>query len=219
MGLWNLRRILAKRGRLGSWQGKRWIGIAAIILVVVLPLSLIGLRARAKPMVLPIFRSLAESRIQLLVREVADEITAKEEYRQICQLTYAKDGAVQGLVVDSRSANQLVADLTCALKERLTKVTLTCRMQSGDVLFPKLFSGSGIPFTVRGSLYGGASAKLVSDLTEGGLNQTLHRLEVEVTVPVTLMVMGETEEFCITSRILLGESVIVGAMPSGVVAG
>ena len=49
------------------------------------------------------------------------------------------------------------------------------------------------------------------------MNQTLHRLEVEVSVSLTMIVLGETSEFCVTSRILLGEAVIVGAMPGGVV--
>lgn len=219
MGLWNWKRIISRRGGWSRARNLRLISVVALILLIAMLFSLIVLRAKAKPLVLPIFRSLAVSRIQLLVREVAEEITQQEEYQEICRFTYAADGTVQGLIVDSYSANQLVADLTHALRERLSKVTLTCKMQSGDVLFPKLFSGSGIPFTVRGSLYGGASAHLVSDLMEGGLNQTLHRLEVEVTVPVTLTVMGEVEEFSITSRILFGETVIVGAIPGGVVVG
>ena len=212
--LWNWRRFLPRRVNVRS-LGR--VAVAVLLLCGILCLTLAGLRAKARPLALPIFRSLAESRVQSLVREVAKELTQREEYRGICSFTYQEDGKIAGLWVDSYSANRLVAELTDLLRDRLNRLALSCKVHSGDVIFPKLFSGSGIPFTVRGSLYGGASARLVSDLVEGGLNQTLHRLEVEVSVPLTMTVLGETAEFCVTSRILLGEAVIVGAMPGGVV--
>ena len=216
MALWNLRRYFPRRlCRQSLWRMLLVVSLA----IGLLGLSLAGLRARARPLAIPVFRSMAESRVQLLVRETADQIIEKEEYKGICALTYEENGKIAGVWVDSHSANRLVAELTARLRRQLSSVSLSCKMHSGDVIFPKLFSGCGFSFTIRGSLYGGVSAKLVSELVEGGLNQTLHRLEVEVNVPLTMTVLGESAEFTVISRILLGEAVIVGAMPSGVVVG
>lgn len=216
MALWKLRRLLGHRGV------ERWLicGMSLLLAGAMLcSVGLIGLRAKARPLAIPVFRSMAESRVQELVRMTAEEILLKEEYSAICTLAYQGDGKIAGLLVDSHSANRLAAELTASLRQRLANLPLSCRVRCGDVLFPRLFSGGGIAFSVKGSLYGGASAKLVSDLIEGGLNQTLHRLEIEVSVPVTMTVLGEREAFTVTSRILLCESVIVGAMPGGVVVG
>ena len=216
MALWNLRRIIPRRGA-GRWLIS--VGAALLAGAMIITVALAGLRASAKPLAIPVFRSMAESRVQELVRMTAEEILLKDEYSTICTLAYQGDGKIAGLSVDSHSANRLVAELIASLRKRLSRITLSCKVRCGDVLFPRFFSGGGIAFSVKGSLYGGASAKLVSDLIEGGLNQTLHRLEVEVSVPVTMTVLGDREAFTVTSRILLCESVIVGAMPGGVVVG
>lgn len=186
------------------------------VLLLALPLAGLGLRARAMPLALPIFRSIAESRVDRMVREVAGSMLSEEGSQAFCAFSYSADGSVRGLLVDSERANRFVSEFTYALEEQLAEIELSCQIRSGDLLFPRFFSGSGIPLTVRGSLYGGASAKLVSSLTEGSINQTLHRIEVEVTVPLTLTVLGETEQFTVTSLILLGEAVIVGNTVSGV---
>lgn len=216
MALWNLRRRIPRR-----WGRRELMGAAGICLLtaVLATVILLGLRAGARPIALPVMRGMAESRVQELVRQTAEELLVKEEYGSICAFAYHADGSIAGLSVDSRRANQLAAELTAALRGKMEHVSLSCKLKSGDVLWSKLYSGSGIPFSVRGSLYGGASARLVSDLKEGGLNQTLHRLEIEVTIPLTMTVLGEREAFSVTVRILLCESVIVGAMPGGVVVG
>ena len=211
----NWKRLCSRRDR------RRWLRMLTVLfaLIAVGSIGLVGLRARAKPMAIPVFRNLAESCVEEIVQQTAEELLAQEEYSAICTLAYQGDGTIAGLAVDSRSANRLVAELTSALRQRLAHVPLTCQVQSGDILFPRLFSGGGIRFSVRGSVYGSAMAKLVSNLAEGGLNQTMHRLEIEVNVPVTLTVLGESEERVITTRILLCESVIVGGLPGGVVVG
>lgn len=213
MRLGVLRRVL--RGRRRKWVFRAVVVIMVLVFLILPPI----LRARAAPLALPIFESIAESRVQKLVRETAEELTASGEYGEFCTLRCTADGTVQGLVVESGEVRRYAADLSAALERELAGVKLFCKIRSGDILFPKLFSGSGFDLTVRGSLYGGASARTVSSLEEGGLNQTLHRLELEVTVPLTLTVLGREEQLTVISRILIGEAVIVGAIPGGIVVG
>lgn len=213
MRLGNLRRFFRSR------KMRRCFWIALCLLVIVLPLILLGLRARAAPLALPVFESIAESRVQQLVRKTAEELSDSGDYGEFCRLQYASDGSVQGLVVDTNGVRRYAADLSAALGKELAGMKLSCKIRSGDLIFPKLFSGSGFSLTVKGSLYGGASARTVSSLEEGGLNQTLHRLELEVTVPLTLTVLGREEQITVVSRILISEAVIVGAIPGGVVVG
>lgn len=212
MRLGVLRRLAGGRGKSKNRR------ITAGLLLLGFFLSLWGLRVRAAPLALPIFESLAESHVQRIVREAAEELAASEEYGEFCSMQYAADGSLQGLVVGN-GVRRYAADLSAALEKKLSGIRLSCRIRCGDLLFPSLFSGKGFSLKVTGSLYGGASARTVSALEEGGLNQTLHRLELEVTVPLTLTVMGREEQRTVVSRILLSEAVIVGAVPGGVVMG
>ncbi len=198
------------------WPWRRWRRPMRVggILLLIPGLLLTGLRLLAAPMAMPVFESIAESRVQRIVRLQAAELMEKGKYGEFCTLHYGADGSVQGVAVDSLAAEAFATALTHELERELRHLRLSCRIRSGDLIFPRLFSGSGWKFTVRGSLYGGASARMCSSLEEGGLNQTLHRLELEVSVPCTLTVLGKERQLCIVTRILMGEAVIVGALVS-----
>ncbi len=213
MRLGILRRLSHNRG------SRRWGRIAVCLGLLGVVLMTVGLRAKAAPLALPIFESIAESRVQKLVRETAQELAESGEYGDFCALQCSADGSVQGLVVDSGEVRRYAADLLAALERELSGMRLSCKIRSGDLILSRLFSGKGFYLTVTGSLYGGASARTVSSLEEGGLNQTLHRLELEVTVPLTLTVLGREEQLTVVSRIPISEAVIVGAIPGGVVVG
>ena len=45
------------------------------------------------------------------------------------------------------------------------------------------------------------------------MNQTLHRIELEVAVPVTLILPGGQTELTIETGLRVAETVIVGAVP------
>ena len=196
---------------------KRAAAFLLVIVMILLPIFVLAIRARAAPLAIPIFESVAESRVKRIVSETAEELISARERADFCTLTYASDGSVKSVWVDSVAVNRFQTELSQKLEKKLSGMTLSCRIQSGDLIYPHLFSGSGLPLIVRGSVYGGVSAQIVSELSEGGLNQSLHRLKVEVTAPLTITVLGKETRLTVTTHVLISEMVIVGALPGGVV--
>ena len=58
-----------------------------------------------------------------------------------------------------------------------------------------------------------SEADFYSQFTEAGINQTLHQLNMEVFLDVTVLVLGATSDFTISSHMVVAETVIVGAVP------
>ena len=62
-------------------------------------------------------------------------------------------------------------------------------------------------------LLGGVEANVVSEFTESGINQTLHRIYLDVTTDVNITtpfnIIGNSH----TTKVLLAESIIVGRVP------
>ena len=52
-----------------------------------------------------------------------------------------------------------------------------------------------------------------SYFTEAGINQTLQKLTMDVSVDVTILVLGRTESFTVTSQVVVAETIIVGQVP------
>lgn len=60
---------------------------------------------------------------------------------------------------------------------------------------------------------GNVLTDLKSEFTEAGINQTLHRVYLEVVCNVTVLTPYETITESITNQVLLIEGVIVGNIP------
>ena len=59
-----------------------------------------------------------------------------------------------------------------------------------------------------------SDATFSSTFSHAGINQTLHKLTMEVSVDVAVLVLGETSSFTVNSEVVVAETVIVGEVPN-----
>ena len=60
---------------------------------------------------------------------------------------------------------------------------------------------------------GGRGRMQLRPCTEAGINQTLQQLTMTVSVDVSILVLGRTESFTVTSQVVVAETIIVGQVP------
>ena len=83
----------------------------------------------------------------------------------------------------------------------------------GSLFLPEFLSGKGPSIPVHILSIRNSDAVFLSDLTQAGINQTLHKLIMEVSVDVSVLILGQTGSFTITSEVVVAETVIVGQVP------
>lgn len=64
------------------------------------------------------------------------------------------------------------------------------------------------------STIGNVETDLVSEFSQAGINQTKHRIFLEVNCSVTILTPFDTIEQNIKNQVLIAEAVIVGDVPS-----
>ena len=84
----------------------------------------------------------------------------------------------------------------------------------GSLVLPEVFSGRGPGIPVEILSIRNSDASFSSRFTEAGINQTLQQLIMEVSVDVTVLVLGKTDSFTVTSQVVVAETVIVGQVPN-----
>lgn len=84
----------------------------------------------------------------------------------------------------------------------------------GSLILPELFSGKGFQIPVLVHSISNSDASFSSNFTEAGINQTLQQLTMEVVVDVTILVLGQTNSFTVSSHVVVAETVIVGQVPN-----
>ena len=86
-------------------------------------------------------------------------------------------------------------------------------MPVGSLTGISLFSGRGFSLPVEVVAVGSAHGDFQSQFTSAGINQTRHRILLEVTVSVEILLPGETMQTEICPQVPIAETVIVGQVP------
>lgn len=77
----------------------------------------------------------------------------------------------------------------------------------------KFFSGLGPDIQIKMMTDGTVETELKSEFKDAGINQTLHRIYLEVRCKVSILTPYDTIEETIKNQVLLAEGVIIGNIP------
>ena len=84
----------------------------------------------------------------------------------------------------------------------------------GNLLGVDLLSGYGPSIKMKVVLFGTVETDLRSEFITKGINQTLHRVYLQIDCPVQILSSYKTMEENISNQFLLAENVILGEIPS-----
>jgi hypothetical protein len=83
----------------------------------------------------------------------------------------------------------------------------------GSLILPEFISGRGPAIPVQILSIRNSDGSFSSNFTEAGINQTLHQLSMQVSVDVSILVLGKAESFTVSSQVVVAETIIVGQVP------
>ena len=110
--------------------------------------------------------------------------------------------------------NRLKTDILNLINDEILALdTSDIGIPIGSLFFPELLSGKGPVIPVQIMSIRNSDAALFSNFEEAGINQTIQRLSMEVSVDVTVLVLGKTNNFTVASQVVVAETVIVGQVP------
>ena len=111
--------------------------------------------------------------------------------------------------------NEITSDIAIKIQDEFDKT------QNGDVFVrlgtltgSKLLSGRGPKVKFKIVTNGNVETDLKSEFTSAGINQTLHRIYLNVTCKVVILTPFNSVEEEIKNQVLLAEAVIVGNIPN-----
>ena len=111
--------------------------------------------------------------------------------------------------------NHLKTDILNIINDEILALdTADIGIPLGSLFLPEFFSGKGPAIPVHILSIRNSDATFESNFSQAGINQTLHQLNMIVSVDVSVLVMGETDSFTIHSEVVVAETVIIGDVPS-----
>ena len=208
-GPWRLKLERRLRRGLPPWV-LTWL-VAAAVMCAAVRLTESALR--------PVLAAAARYQVRSQVTAAVEQWAARDlqergvDYSDFVTITRNEAGEITALSADMARLNLLRAELSAHLLERLEDSQLELTVPVGSLLPLEPTWARGPELHLRALALGTASAEFESEFTSAGINQTRHRLWLELSVPVTVLLPGGGEELTVDSRLCVAETVIVGRVP------
>lgn len=90
---------------------------------------------------------------------------------------------------------------------------MTVRIPTGTLLNGDLLTGRGPRIPVKISLSGAAATQMSSYFESAGINQTSHRLVMDITVTLYAAIPGNDATTTLETSFIIAETVLVGKVP------
>jgi sporulation protein YunB len=195
---------------------RRW-KLMLLLILMGLIWSFLGLRSRLWPVV----RSLARTQVTNTASDLINDAILEQimdgpiQYDRIVYFEKDLNGRITALKTNMAEVNRLKTEtLNLINDEILAQDTENLGVSLGSLILPEFFSGKGPSIPVRILAIRNSDASFHSEFTEAGINQTLQKLRMDVIVDVTILVLGQTETFTVSSQMVVAETIIVGDVPA-----
>ena len=187
------------------------------IIILVLLIILLTLRSKYRFVI----RDLAQTSVMNTTSDMTNDAISKQiaageiAYDRIVYFEKDLDGRITALKTNMSEVNRLKTEVLNIINDEILALDHSdIGIPMGSLFLPELFSGRGPAIPVHILSIRNSDASFASSFSQAGINQTLHRLNMEVTIDVAVLVLGETSSFTVSSEVVVAETIIVGQVPN-----
>ncbi|MCI9678072.1 MAG: sporulation protein YunB [Oscillospiraceae bacterium] len=185
---------------------------AAVMLTTLSAVGMIHLRS--------LLGNLAVTRVsnmvsRLVVAAVDEAVQSGEvQYDRLITIEKDNEGHITALQSNMAGFNALQASISEDVLRRMEEIsTSDLSIPLGTLTGSALLAGRGPSFTVRMQSTGSCTATFSNDFSDAGINQTTHRILLNVDVSVSILLPGFRTGTKVSNTFSVAETVIVGAVP------
>lgn len=168
----------------------------------------------------PVIQSLAETQVKNTTSDLTNDAIAKQiaagniAYDRIVYFEKDLNGRITALKTNIGEVNRLKTDILNIINDEILALdTSDIGIPVGSLFLPEFFSGKGPAIPIQILAIRNSDANFSSTFSQAGINQTLHRLNMHVSVDVAVLILGQTSSFTVDSEVVVAETVIVGDVP------
>ena len=187
-----------------------------IILLVLTILGLVFFRIKYNEAI----RALAETQVINTTSDLINDAIDRQiedgtiQYDRMVYFEKDLDGRITALKTNMSEVNRLKTDILNLINDEILALsTDDLGIPLGNLFLPELLSGRGPSIPVQILSIRNSDASFSSNFSEAGINQTLQQMNMHVSVDVTVLVLGQTNSFTVSSQVIVAETIIVGDVP------
>lgn len=165
-------------------------------------------------------RGLAQTQVKNTTSDLINDAIDKQietgnvQYDRIVYFEKDLNGRITALKTNMSEVNRLKTDILNIINDEILALETTeLGISVGSLILPEIFSGRGPRIPLQILSIRNSEASFSSTFTEAGINQTLHQINMHISVDIAVLVLGRTDYFTVSSQVVIAETIIVGQVP------
>lgn len=198
------------------FTGRQRVLIWLTVIFTLLLALTVAVVLHMKPVVVDLATARTSNAVnRIVVAAVNDAVdSGRIDYEQLVDFDKDAEGHVTALRSNMAAFNRLQASIADDILQRMAEVTSTdLAIPIGTLTGSPLLAGRGPCLRVRMQSVGTATARFDNQFSSAGINQTRHRIILDVDVHVSILLPGLTTYTKVSNEISVAETVIVGGVP------
>lgn len=191
---------------------KKVVKVMIIFIIAFVTMSIII--SRISPMFNVICTEKAKAIATDIINTESSNILKTVNYEDLVKIEKDEEKNIKLLKINTVKINMLASDIAYNIQQELYKIENNkINMPIGSITGLKYLSGFGPKIGIRIYPIGSVITDFKSEFESAGINQTIHRLYLDVTCKVTIVTPYDKIEADILNQVLMTELVIVGNIP------
>ena len=198
------------------FTGRQRVLIWLTVIFTLLLALTVAVVLHMKPVVVDLATARTSNAVnRIVVAAVNDAVdSGRIDYEQLVDFDKDAEGHVTALRSNMAAFNRLQASIADDILQRMAEVSSTdLAIPIGTLTGSPLLAGRGPCLRVRMQSVGTATARFDDQFSSAGINQTRHRIILDVDVHVSILLPGLTTYTKVSNEISVAETVIVGGVP------
>ena len=200
----------------GDKSLKRKQKITKIFIIMVIAFSTVKIVLDA---ISPIFNALCEDKAKsiatIISNNEATNVMKDHTYDELFTIEKDNDGNITMIKSNIIPINEIISDVAVKIQNSINeRGKENIKIAIGSFTGSKLLSGRGPGIPIKISSIGNVETDLRSEFSAQGINQTLHRVYLQVDCEVSILTPYNTISEKVSNQVLLIENVIVGKIPN-----
>ncbi len=192
--------------RLFSRKGLVWVTVITLVIIFIMQV------------VNPIVFNYGYAELEALtiksvnkgIREIADS----DMYPNLTKIEKNSSGAITNITADIISMNRIASEIADKAQENLNEVSEQgIPIPIGTFSGLPILVGKGFPVMLEMNLIGSVNCSFDSSFTSAGINQTHHKILLEIEAVANLIMPLYAKQAKVTLQILFADNIIVGEVP------
>lgn len=187
-----------------------------ILLIIVIAVCFFMFRSRYHAVITALAQTQVKNATSDLINDAIDKQISNGTIQYDRMVYFEKDleGKITALKTNMSEVNRLKTDLLNLINDEILAMDSdSMGIPLGSLVLPELFAGKGPMIPIQIISIRNSEADFFSEFTQAGINQTLQKLNMQVSVDVSVLVLGNVDDFSISSQVVIAETVIVGQVP------